>query len=347
MSNLKIESFDDLFFYYNELHNKRVDGKAIEIALDDFLENFEFILTYKDNLNRLKGTVDNCLAEAIIDLQEFIYDLYKVVKHQDNPYVLSNSELNALKIYVKISDGSTKELIKNTRQLLETMVADMSATQKMIVIAMLSMVLTAGWVGTHYIDYLESTKKSELEIEAKKLENQKEADRLIAENERTEMIIQGMRQVNQEIATRPIYKEVIKSGQKAILKPIRQDNGYTLVPSDNLGKDKTTIKASYVIDETKAKAILKSTRTASETNIVEDTFNIKYIEAMDDRTKYKIKVYSTTSDINGIVEISINDKAIDFDAISRHLSSRQAIKLRVKTKTLKNNTSVEDVLATV
>lgn len=336
MNTYTIKSLDDLYFYYNEIKEENVEAKAISIAVDDFLDTFEFVLDYKDNLERLNGTIDVTLASSIMDLQEFINNLYKVIKYQDNPHTLSDDELDSLRIYVKISEGSTKELIKNTRKFLENMVENMTGTEKIIVVTIVAMALTGGYLGNDYINYLNS--KDEIIAET---EQNKE------ETIRTKAIIKGFSDVTREIALRPIYKDAIKQGQKAILKPVRQNNSYTLLPSDTLDKDNTTIKSEYIINDVKAKEILRSTRNSSEINIINDNYIVKYIEALDDRRKYKVKLISSTSDISGIVEIDIDNEDINFSELSSHLASRSAIELTVKTKTIKNNTVIDRLIATI
>ncbi len=336
MSTYTIKSLDDLFFYYNEIKEEKVESNAISIALDDFLDTFEFVLDYKDNLNRLNGTIDATLASAIIELQEFINSLYKVIKYQDNPHVLSDEELASLRIYVKISEGSTKEIIKNTRKFLEKMVEDMTGTEKIIIVTIVAMAFTGGYLGSEYIDYLKN--KDEIINETEQNEQ---------ETIRTKAIIKGFSDVTREIALRPMYKDAIKQGQKAILKPVRQNNSYTLSPSDTLSDDNKTIKSDYIIDDTKAKEILRSKRNSSETDIINDSFIVKYIEALDDRRKYKVKLISSTSEISGIVEIDIDDEDIDFNELSSHLGSRSTIQLTVRTKTIKNNTTIDRLIATI
>jgi len=333
---IEIKSLDDIFYYYSKVKDGEVNDEALSISVDDFLENFEYILDYKDSLDRLHGTIDVTLASAIIDLQDFINNLYKVIKYQDTPHTLSDEELSALRIYVKIADGSTKEIIKNTRKLLEKMVKDMTGTEKVIVVAIVSMALTAGYVGTDYIDYLKQKDETTKEVESDK-----------EETERTEAIIKGFTDVHREIQLRPLYKEAIKNGQKAVLKPVKQNNSYTLQPSDNLGDEHTTIKTPYIIDEEKAKRILKTKRSTSETDIINDSFFVKYIEALEDNNKYKVKLISTSSDISGIVEFNTDDEDIDFNILSSHLANRTAISLTIKTKTIKGNTTIEKLIATI
>jgi succinate dehydrogenase flavin-adding protein (antitoxin of CptAB toxin-antitoxin module) len=333
---IEIKSLDDIFYYYSKVKDGEIEDNVLSISVDDFLENFEYILDYKDNLDRLHGTIDITLASAIIDLQEFINNLYKTIKYQDTPHALSDEELSALRIYVKIADGSTKEIIKNTRKLLEKMVENMTGTEKVIVVAIVSMALTAGYVGTEYINHLN-----------KKVETEQAIQSDTQETERTKAIIKGFTDVNREIQLRPLYKEAIKNGQKAVLKPVKQNNSYTLQPSDNLDDENTTIKTSYIIDEEKAKRILKTKRSTSETDIINDSFFVKYIEALEDNNKYKVKLISTSSDISGIVEFNTDDEDIDFSILSSHLANRTAVSLTIKTKTIKGNTTIEKLIATI
>lgn len=260
-NEIEIKSIDDIFYYYAKVKDGEVEDSTLSISVDNFLENFEYILDYKDSLDRLHGTIDVTLASAIIDLQDFINNLYKVIKYQDTPHTLSDEELSALRIYVKIYDGSTKEIIKNTRKLLEKMVENMTGTEKVIVVAIVSMALTAGYVGHEYFDYLKQQDENNQTIQADQ-----------QETERTKAIIKGFSDVSREIQLRPLYKEAIKNGQKAVLKPVKQNNSYTLQPSDNLDDVNTTIKTSYIIDEEKAKRILKTKRNTSETDIINDSF---------------------------------------------------------------------------
>jgi len=333
---IEIKSLDDIFYYYSKVKDREIEDSVLSISLNDFLENFEYILDYKDNLDRLHGTIDVTLASAIIDLQEFINNLYKTIKYQDVPHILSDEELSALRIYVKISDGSTKEIIKNTRKLLEKMVENMTGTEKVIVVAIVSMALTAGYVGTEYINHLN-----------KKVEIEQEVQSDTQETERVKAIIKGFSDVTREIQLRPLYKEAIKNGQKAVLKPVKQNNSYTLQPSDNLDEENTTIKTDYIIDAQKAKQILKTKRSTSETDIINDSFFVKYIEALEDNNKYKVKLVSASAEISGIVEFDTDDEDIDFNILSSHLANRTAVSLTVKTKTIKGNTTIEKLIATI
>ena len=333
---IKIKSLDDIFYYYSKVKDGEIEDSALSISLDDFLENFEYILDYKDSLDRLHGTIDVTLASAIIDLQEFINNLYKIIKYQDVPHILSDEELSALRIYVKIADGSTKEIIKNTRKLLEKMVENMTGKEKVIVVAIVFMTLTAGYVGTEYTDHLN-----------KKVETEQEVQSDTQETERVKAIIKGFSDVRREIQLRPLYKEAIKNGQKAVLKPVKQNNSYTLQPSDNLDEENTTIKTDYIIDAQKAKQILKTKRSTSETDIINDSFFVKYIEALEDNNKYKVKLVSANAEISGIVEFNTDDEDIDFNILSSHLANRTAVSLTVKTKTIKGNTTIEKLIATI
>jgi len=335
-NTVEIKSLDDIFFYYSKVEDGEVADDVLSISIDDFLENFEFVLDYKDSLDRLHGTIDVTLASAIVDLQDFINNLYKIIKYQDTPHTLSDDELAALRIYVKIADGSTKEIIKNTGKLLEKMVDNMTGKEKVIVVAILAMVLTAGYIGNEYFDYLKQQDENNKTIQADH-----------EETERTQAIIKGFSDVNREIQLRPLYKEVIKNGQKAVLKPIKQNNSYTLQPSDNLSDENKTVKSTYIVDEKKAKEILKTKRGTSETDIINDSFFVKYIEALEENNKYKVKIVSTSSEISGIVEFDADDEDINFDVLSSHLANRTAVSLTIKTKTINGNTTIEKLIATI
>lgn len=333
---LEIKSLDDIFYYYSKVKDGEVNDESLSLSVDDFLENFEYILDYKDSLNRLHGTIDVTLASAIIDLQEFVNNLYKVIKYQDSPHTLSNEELSALRIYVKIADGSTKEIIKNTRKLLEKMVENMTGTEKVIIVTIVAMALTAGYIGSEYFDYLKKQDENNKMIQADQ-----------EETERTKAIIKGFSDVNREIQLRPLYKEAIRNGQKAVLKPVKQNNSYTLQPSDNLDEENKTIKSTYIVDEEKVKKILKTKRSTSETDIINDSFFVRYIEALEENNKYKVKIASTSAEISGIVEFDTDDEDIDFNILSSHLANRTAVSLTIKTKTINGNTNIEKLIATI
>ncbi len=335
-NTLEIKSLDDIFYYYSKVKDGEVNDESLSLSVDDFLENFEYILDYKDSLNRLHGTIDVTLASAIIDLQEFVNNLYKVIKYQDAPHTLSNEELSALRIYVKIADGSTKEIIKNTRKLLEKMVENMTGTEKVIIVTIVAMALTAGYIGSEYFDYLKKQDENNKMIQADQ-----------EETERTKAIIKGFSDVNREIQLRPLYKEAIRNGQKAVLKPVKQNNSYTLQPSDNLDEENKTIKSTYIVDEEKVKKILKTKRSTSETDIINDSFFVRYIEALEENNKYKVKIASTSAEISGIVEFDTDDEDIDFNILSSHLANRTAVSLTIKTKTINGNTNIEKLIATI
>ena len=212
----------------------------------------------------------------------------------------------------------------------------MTGTEKVIVVVIVSMTFTAGYVGTEYIDHLN-----------KKVETEQEVQSDTQETERVKAIIKGFSDVTREIRLRPLYKEAIKNGQKAVLKPVKQNNSYTLQPSDNLDEENTTIKTDYIIDAQKAKQILKTKRSTSETDIINDSFFVKYIEALEDNNKYKVKLVSANAEISGIVEFNTDDEDIDFNILSSHLANRTAVSLTVKTKTIKGNTTIEKLIATI
>ena len=331
-----INSINDLFYYYEKMESSDVNVSSVEIALDDFLEHFKFILKYNDTLGRLHGTIDASLAASIVDLQEFVFDLYRRFKYQDQTVTLSEDEQNALRVYVKIADGSTEEIIENLKDITGVLFMDMTGKQKIIAMFVLSSVLTVGFVGSKYIDYLESSKKVEASTAEERLEN-----------ERLQIVINGYSKVQAEVNSRPLYKEAIKNGQKALLKPVKQNNSYTVRPIDNLDELNTTVKGTYIVDAEKAKKILKTTRNTSATEIITDYFYIKYIEALEETHHYKIKLVSSSSEVYGLVEIDASDEDIDLNILSRHLANRHPAKLTVRTKTLNATTSVDKLIATL
>ncbi|MCK9373899.1 MAG: hypothetical protein M0P91_11945 [Sulfuricurvum sp.] len=342
-----ISTLDDLFYYFEKLENAEVDSAGVELAIDDFLTHFRFMLVYNDTLGRLNGTIDAELATAIVEIQEFIYDLYKKIKYQDQDRPLSDEEKTALRVYVKISIGSTEEIVENLRDIAGVIFSGMTGKQKVIALTIIAMVFTGGYIGKSYIDYLESTKTAEIEAAGEHLETEARVEHSRLENARIDTIINGYNKVVHEINSRPQYVESIRMGQKAVLKPIKQNNSYTFKPSDNLEASKTFNQDNYIVDAEKAKRILKQKRNSSETEIVTDTYYIRSIEALEDRHSYRVKIVSSGSDIYGTIDFSSTDEDIDFDALSRHLSSRTALRLTVRTKTLNSITSIDKLIATI
>lgn len=334
-AKIEINSVEDLFFYFDSFKKGEVTNENLCIGLDDFIKNFSIILRYKDSLNRLNATIDSQLAQAIIDFQEFIYKTYKVLKYQDSPRELSDDEKASLKIYVKILRGSTIEEIVNLGGIIDKMVEGMDGEQKLIAFFILISAMTVGYLGKKGIEYF--TKKSD---------NEKDEELGRQETEREEKIISGFAQVTKYVADRPLYLEVIKDGQKALLKPVKNNNSYTLGIRDNLGDENTLFQEEILVDSNKAKKILRSTRSPSETEIITDYYCVKYIEALDDGG-YKTKLKSSTAEAYGIVEFDINDENIDYEAMFNSMASREPIKLTVKTKTINSVTSIEKLIATI
>ena len=331
---ININSVEDLFFYFDSFKKGEITNDNLCIGIDNFIKNFSIILRYNDNLGRLNATVDSQLAQAIIDFQEFIYKTYKVLKYQDSPRELSDDEKASLKIYVKILRGSTIEEIVNLGGIIDKMVEGMDGEQKLIAFFILVSVTTVGFLGKKIIEYY-----------AKKSDNKKEVDLSCQETEREEKIINGFTQVVRYVSDRPLYSEVIKDGQKALLKPVKNNNSYTLGVRDNLSDENTLFQEEAIVDSNKAKKILRGTRSSSETEIVTDYYYVKYIEALDDGG-YKAKLKSSSADAYGIVEFELDNENIDYEAIFNSMASREPIKLTVKTKTINNTVSIEKLIAT-
>ena len=331
---IEINSIEDLFFYFDSFKRGEITNERLCIGLDSFVKNFSIILRYNDSLSRLNATIDSQLAQAIIDFQEFIYKTYKVLRYQDSPRELSDDEKASLKIYVKILRGSTIEEIVNLGGIIDKMVEGMDGKQKLIAFFILISAMTAGYLVRKVIEYL-----------AKKSDNEKEEELSRQETEREEKIISGFTQITKYIEDRPLYSEAIKDGQKALLKPVKNNNSYTLGIRDNLGDESTLFQEEILVDSNKAKKILRSTRSPSETETITDYYYVKYIEALDDGG-YKTKLKSSTAEAYGIVEFDINDENIDCEAIFNSMASREPIKLTVKTKTINGIVSVEKLIAT-
>lgn len=325
---VNISSLDDLYYYFDLMEKSQVDVNSVEIALDSFLENFNFKLNYEDNLGRLNGTVDALLASSIVDFQEYIYSLYKIVKHQDADKVLSDDEKDRLRIYVKISDGSTEELIKNLDNILKVIFENMSGKQKIILLTLIATILTAGFVGDSYIDHLKSKAGEE------------------QETERLKSVINGFTKVQTEINERPLYKEAIKNGQKALLKPVKTNDSYTFTPCDANDSIKV-LPSDHTIDNKLAKELLKQKRNQSEQQIVTDSYYVKSIEALEDNNKYKVKLIGSSADIAGLIEIDASDEDIDYGTLAKHLHDKTAARLTVRTKTLNSVTSIDKLIATL
>lgn len=331
---IEINSVDDLFYYFDEMKNGNITEEALSVSIDSFLDNFSIILRYKDNMNRLSGSIDDQLAQAIIDFQEFIFNTYKVLRYQDSPVTLSDDEKASLKIYVKISRGSTIEEVLGLKEAIVRMVDGMDGEQKLIAFGIVFAALTLGYLGSKIKDLLSEISNNSKDV---RLSEQ--------ETTRIEKIISGYNTIAQKIDERPLLKDLVKEGQKAILKPIKNNNSYKLGISDNLDNENTLFSNEIIIDNTKAKKILKGTRGVAETDIVTDYFNIKSIEVLDNG-KYKIKITSSSADTYGIVEFDINDENIDYEVIFNNIASREPIKLTVKTKTINHITSIEKLIAT-
>ena len=101
---IKIKNIEDLYYYYDLIDKSEVEQQTVEIALEDFINNFDMQTSYKDSLERLKGHVDSDIANAIIKFQDFINLTYKVVKYQDQNIEIKEDELNSVKIYIKVEE---------------------------------------------------------------------------------------------------------------------------------------------------------------------------------------------------------------------------------------------------
>lgn len=344
--NIEIKEVADLYYYFVELKEGRITGKAFSCSMENFLNEFNIILSYKDRLGRLTGTIDNELAQAIIDFQEFIYEAYKVFNYQDSPITLSDDEKSSLKIYVKISNGSTEEVVLGLKEVILAMVDRLDGEQVLTAFSILIWALTVGGLGALIRSAYAKRIDADKEIEILKSHDEAMIKMFQEETKRNEQILKGFNEISNKIESRPLYLETIKMGKKALLKPVKNNNSYKLGISDTLDDDRTLFENELIIDNKKAKKILKTTRSQSEISNITDNFIVKYIEALED-DKYKIKLISSSSDIQGIVEFSYEDENIDFELIMKHMANREPIRLVVTTKTLNNVTTIEKMVATI
>lgn len=325
---VKIEKIEDLYYYYNLLEESNVDEQSVEIALNDFINNFDIKTSYNDNLDRLKGHVDVDIATAIIKFQEFVNNLYKVIKYQDQDISLTEQELNSIKVYIKVDDGSSilkyaKAIAKIFNKVTETM----SAKEKILMATLLTSVITAGisavYISTTYIDSEERIALSQ------------------EETERQNNIINGFSKLHSAIDNNIIYKTVEKEGKKAILEPVKNSNNVTYsISNENQELNNT-------INKEDAKEILKNTRTTSITEVLESQFKINGITNSSEQGKVIVQISTNDDALNGNVKISKDQEDIDYTKIVNSFRDDQLIKLVVKTKTLHGTTKIDKIIATV
>lgn len=326
---IRIERIEDLYYYYNLLEESRVDEQSVEIALNDFINNFDIVTSYNDNLDRLKGHVDVDIATAIIKFQEFVNKLYKVIKYQDQDISLTEQELNSIKVYIKVDDGSSilkyaKAIAKIFNKVTETM----SAKEKILMATLLTSVITVtGSVAYIYSKYIDSEERIALSQE---------------ETQRQNNIINGFSKLHSAIDNNIIYKTVEKEGKKAILEPVKNSDNVTYsISSENNESLNSTI------NKEDAKEILKNTRTTAITEVFESQFKINGITNSSEQGKVIVQISTNDDALNGNVKISKDQEDIDYTKIVNSFRDEQLIKLVVKTKTLHGTTKIDKIIATV
>ena len=330
---IKIKNIEDLYYYYDLIDKSEVEQQTVEIALEDFINNFDMQTSYKDSLERLKGHVDSDIANAIIKFQDFINLTYKVVKYQDQNIELSEDELNSVKIYIKVEEGSSilkyaKAIAKIFNQVTETM----NPKQKIIFATLIVSVITGGVVINNVATkYLDTNQQVALSQE---------------ETARQQNIIEGFTKITAEVDRNVIYKNIDIEGKKAVLEPVKRNNGVTYNIITN-PEEQTIDQEIITINQSDAKEILKPTRNTSSTDILRSHFKINGI--LNSSTAGKVKVQISTSDnvLSGTVEFNKDDEDINFVKILRNFGEENPIELVVKTKTLKGKTSIDKIVATV
>jgi len=285
---IRINKAEDLYYYYNLIDESSIEESSIEIALDDFIKNFDIETSYTDSLDRLQGHVDSDIATAIVKFQEFVNLTYKIAKYQDQDINLSDAELNSIKIYVKVDEGSSKlKYAKALSKIFNEVTNGMTATQKIVFATLMVGVVTVGVVTNNVSQkYIESETRVELSQE---------------ETERQSNIINGFTKINSEIARNPLYKTIDNEGKKAILDPIKKSNNVTYKVTEKIEGEDDKIS---VIDQTKVKQILKTKRNSAESDILRSHFKINGILNSTEQGKVKVQISTSDNILNGTVELN-------------------------------------------
>ena len=328
---IKIKNSEDLYYYYSLINQSQVDEASIEIALDDFIQKFDIETSYIDSLDRLKGHIDSDIATAVVKFQEFINLTYKIAKYQDQDINLSDAELNSIKIYVKVEEGSsTLKYAKAISKIFNEVTNGMTATQKIIFATLIVGVVTVGVVANNVSQkYIEGETRVELSQE---------------ETARQSSIIDGFTKMNSEINSNSLYKTIDIEGKKAILDPIKKSNNvmYKVTEKTEGEDDKISI-----LDQVKVKKILKTKRNSAESDILRSHFKINGILNSSEQGKVKVQISTSDNALNGTVEFKKDDEDIDFTKILSNFGAEDAIELIVRTKTLKGKTTIDRIVATV
>lgn len=327
----KIETVEDLYYYFNLLETENIDANSVEIALDDFLENFIIETAYKDSLNRLNGHIDVNLANAIIKFQDLINTALKVVKYGDADVKLSNDGLSTVHLFVKVAEGSTLlDYFKASGKVFNDMTEGMTAKQKIVLAGLIVGIITVGVVANNIATkYFEAEEKAQLSAE---------------ETERQKNIIDGMSKMSEKFAE-PTYKVLLKEGQKAILEPVKNNDGVTFNITAEESKGEEAKKTT--INQQQAKEILKSTRDKATTDTLTQRFNIDGVLKSSEPGKVKVQISTIDGVLRGTVEFSKSNDQIDFVQILENFGAETPIKLVVGTKTIRDVTSITAILATL
>lgn len=328
---IKIKNSEDLYYYYSLIDQSQIDEASIEIALDDFIQNFDIETSYVDSLDRLKGHIDSDIATAIVKFQEFINLTYKIAKYQDQDINLSDAELNSIKIYVKVEEGSSKlKYAKAISKIFNEVTNGMTATQKIIFATLIVGVVTVGVVANNVSQkYIEGKTRVELSQE---------------ETARQTNIIDGFTKMNSEINSNSLYKTIDIEGKKAILDPIKKSNNVMYKVTEKIEGEDDKI---YLLDQVKVKKILKTKRNSAESDILRSHFKINGILNSNEQGKVKVQISTSDNALNGTVEFKKDDEDIDFTKILSNFGAEDPIELIVRTKTLKGKTTIDRIVATI
>jgi len=274
-----IEKIDDLFYYYDLLDSGDVDEGSIELALSDFISHFDIETSYNDSLDRLHGHVDSDIATAIIKFQEFVNITYKVVKYQDRDVTLSEDELRSIKVYIKVENGSSKlKWAKAIAKIFNKVTEGMSPKQKIIFATLIASVVTGGFVINNVAErYIDSTERVQLSQQ---------------ETQRQENIINGFNKVQREVDSNVIYKTIDNEGKKAILDPVKKNDGVTYNVVTNPEEEDEEKQIKTTINQEKVKEILKTTRSRSETDVLTTLFKVNGVLNSSEQGKVVDNTYS-------------------------------------------------------
>ena len=256
---------------------------------------------------------------------------YKIAKYQDQDINLSDAELNSIKIYVKVEEGSSKlKYAKAISKIFNEVTNGMTATQKIIFATLIVGVVTVGVVANNVSQkYIEGKTRVELSQE---------------ETARQTNIIDGFTKMNSEINSNSLYKTIDIEGKKAILDPIKKSNNVMYKVTEKIEGEDDKI---YLLDQVKVKKILKTKRNSAESDILRSHFKINGILNSNEQGKVKVQISTSDNALNGTVEFKKDDEDIDFTKILSNFGAEDPIELIVRTKTLKGKTTIDRIVATI